>query len=148
MASTAKANSIARQLKEDLALRLSSLAIADGYDASGNPQVTLGTLLAASESAYIRVIPESTIQVDGLGLTQRVYTPHIIQIVLEMFTTTNLTYMTAPKLMLLLGECLKHGTKVELYLSDNTDVVAVGEIIADNLVQTWSHLWQPLTNQI
>lgn len=148
MASNAKAESIARQLKEDLALRLSTLTVADGFDASGNPQVTVGTLAAASESAYIRVIPETSLQVDSLGLSQRVYTPHKIQIVLESFTTANLTYMTAPKFMLLLGECLKHGTKVELYLSPNTEVVAVGEILAAQLVQTWNHLWQPLTNQM
>ncbi len=148
MASTAKANSIIRQLAEDLALRLSSLAVTAGYDASGNPQITVGAGTTTTQSAYIRCIPESTIQVDGLGLTQRVYTPHIIQIVLEEFTTATLTYLSAANMMLLLGEALKHGTKVELYLSPNADVVWLDAIAEGLIVQTWKHLWQPLTNQM
>ncbi len=148
MASTAKANSLARQLKEDLALRLSALTVTQGYDASANPQVTVGAGTAGTQSAYIRIVPEATIQVDGLGLTQRVYTPHIIQVVLETSTIAAVSLMTEANKFLLVGELLKHGTKVELYMSANTNAVDVADITSGNLIQTWNHLWQPLTNQM
>jgi hypothetical protein len=147
MASTAKANSLARQIKEDLSLRLSALACTLGYDASGNPQVTVGAGTAASQSAYIRVISEASSQVDALGLAQRVYTPHIIQLVLETSTIPAVALMTEANKFLLLGELLKHGTKLELYMSANANAVDASDITGTP-VQVWNHLWQPLVNQI
>ncbi len=147
MATTAKAQSLIRQLAEDLTLRLSALTVTAGTDSSGNPQITVGTGIAASQSAFIRCIPESTLQVDGLGLTQRVYTPHIIQFVLETSTIAAVALMTEANKMLLLGELLKHGTKVELYMSANANAVDVADITGTP-VQVWASLWQPLTNQM
>lgn len=146
MAATEKAVQIARQLAEDLGLR-TGLAVVKGVDASGNPTISLGTLTAGSQGAFIRVTQESSIQVDGIGNPQRVYTPHIIQLVLELSTTTKVAIVKEDLLAQVIYDTTKFGTKVELYNSANTVAPSVAGITGSPVV-TINDLWHPLTSTI
>lgn len=148
---TAKAQSLARQLKEDLALRLSSLGATLDVDASGYPTVTVGDNSApGNQAAFIRVREEEvmgSLNKDSLGLTQNVYTPHVIQVAVETSGTAGVTLVTLANLSLLLGEVMKHGTKVELWLEDNGTAPTVTTFsTASKKKQTWDHLYHPLTS--
>jgi hypothetical protein len=140
-----KMASLARQLTEDLGLRLPSLGAVQGVDSSGNATVTLGTLGAGNQCAFVRLQEQASIQTDGLGLAQRSYGPHVIQVVVETSTIANVALLTEANKLKFLGECLKHGVKVELYMTANTTAPSVSGIAAANLKATWDHLYQPLT---
>lgn len=137
--------SLARQLAEDLGLRLKALGVATGVDSSGNPTVSVGAMTAGSQSAFVRVLDQASIQVDSLGLPQRSFGPHVVQIVLETSTIATVALMTEANKLKLVGELLKHGAKVELYLTANLTAPSVAGIAAGNLIATWDHLYQPLT---
>ena len=68
-----KMASMARQLREDLSIRLPALACVQTVDASGNAVVTVGTLAAASQSAFIRLL-EVPGQLGGYAEAGPVYT--------------------------------------------------------------------------
>lgn len=149
MAATYKSAVLARQLAEVLSIRL-GLTTVEGRDASGNPTISIGTLAAASQSAFIRIKQDydPALELDGIGNVQRRYTPHVVQVVLEMSTITNVPLMTIANLTKLMGELAHIGAKVEIYLSANTAPVAVGEIVSGNLKVTFDDLWHPLTSTI
>jgi hypothetical protein len=149
MASSHKATVIARQMAEDIRLR-SGLAAVVGVDSSANTTITVGTGAAGSQSAYIRIILENgwnmvnPIWPDFTSLQQRVYTPHITQVVLESSTVAGVPLMTLSNLSKLLMDITKSGTKVELYLSANTTAVSATSIAAGNKVATLDDLFNPL----
>lgn len=145
-----KALSTARQLREDLAIRLSALGAVAAFDTTddANPLVLLGTQTVGQQNAIVRVKSQVTAEKTSLGLAQRVYSPHIIQVLVEASATADVAILNIKNLMLLLGEVMKHGVKVELYMSANTTVVAVAEITAANLKQSWDHLYHPLTSSM
>lgn len=143
---TLKAQSIARQLNEDLGLRLSTLGTATGTDTNGEPTILVGTGTAGTQSAFIRVMEQASILTDSLGLAQRVYTPHVIQVVVESSSTAGETLASLANLTLLLGDTLKHGTRVEVYMSANGTGPSVAGITANNLKVVYDHLWHPLTS--
>lgn len=149
MAASQKAVSIARQLAEDLGLR-TGLTITSGVDASGNPQIQIGTGVAGTQSAFLRVTQETTLQTDPvLGSAARVYTPHVIQLAVEESATSGLQKLTGINFAKILTDCTKFGTKVEVYYSANTVAATVSTIAAGNLKVTLaSDLWHPLTSQI
>lgn len=80
---TSKAIQLARRLTDQLKLRLSSLTVAESFDASGNPLITVGTLSTGVKGALVRVVSEATIQKNSIGLDQTVFTPHIVQVMTE-----------------------------------------------------------------
>jgi hypothetical protein len=136
--------SMARQIAEDLGLRLSALTLATSNDGSGNPTVSLGALTAGSQSAFILCKEQASIQVDSLGLAQRSFGPNVIQLVLETSTIANVPLMTVANYVKLLGTLLRHGVKLELYLTANATPVSVSGITGAPAV-TFDNLWQPLT---
>lgn len=149
MAATYKSSVIARQLAENLALR-TGLDATVGKDTDNNPTIALGAGTAGSQSAFIRVKQDydPALEENGIGQTQRRYTPHVIQIVLETSTIAAVALMTEANKAKVMKELMAFGTKVELYMSANTDPVAVGEITSANLVATIDDLWHPLTSTI
>jgi hypothetical protein len=149
MAATYKSSVIARQLAEDLGLRL-GLVVTTGVDGSGNPTIAVGAGTAGSQSAFIRVLQDYTpsLQVDGIGQVQRVYTPHVIQLVLETSTIANVALMTEVNKAKLMKEVMKFGTKVELYMSANTNAVDVADITSGNLQASIDDLWNPMIGTI
>lgn len=143
--SSYKMVSTARQITEDLGIRLKTLGAVQSVDASANATVTLGTLAAGNQCAFIRCMEQASIQTDGLGLAQRSYGPHVIQLVLETSTIAAVALMTQANSTKLFGELLKHGVKLEVYMTANTTVPSVSGITAGNLVATFDNLWQPGT---
>ena len=142
-----KMASLARQLREDLSIRLPALACVQTVDASGNAVVTVGTLAAASQSAFIRLLEQPSIGADSLGLAQRSYGPHVVQIVLETSTIANVPLMTVANELFVLGAALKHGVKVEIYLTANATGPSVSGITGVPAA-SFDNLWQPLTSSM
>lgn len=149
MPATQKAVAIARQLAESLRLRTGATVTA-GVDASGNPTILMGTGAAGSQSAFVRVKQDydPALELDGIGNVQRRYTPHVIQVVLETSTIANVALLTEDLKVKLWKEIEQFGTKIELYMSANTNAPEVSDIIAGNLKATVDDLWHPLTSTI
>jgi hypothetical protein len=72
----------------------------------------------------------------------------VTQIVVETSTIANVPLLTGANFSKILMDVLKFGTKVELYMSANTDAPAVGEITTANLKATLDALFHPLTETI
>lgn len=130
----AKQVELALSLSESLKRRFT---VANGFDASGNPTILLGAGTAGSQSAFIRVLPIASIGTDSLGLTQRSFGPHVIQVVLETSAVANVALMLESNKLPVLAEVVGRGTRVELYLRANGGGVVVGDITTGNLKQTW-----------
>ena len=133
MSNSYKAVAIRDQLASDLKLRLPALAETKGFDGSGNPTLLLGAGTAGSQSAFIRVKQFDSIGFDVLGLTQNVFTPHQIQLVVEMSTITDVQLLVMQTWIPLLGELFKEGCRLEVYMSPNGNAPDVADITAANL---------------
>lgn len=133
-----KSLAIRDALASDLLKRLPALAQTKGFD-SELPTLLLGSGAAASQSAFLRIKPEASLYNNVVGNAQDVYSPHVIQVVVEMSTIADVALLLGANLMNLLAACAKMGCKVELYMSANTDPVAVGEIVAGNLKAVWNN---------
>lgn len=149
MAATQKAVAIARQLAEDLKLRTGLTTVVAGVDASANPTIAFGALTAGSQSAFIRVKQDydPALELDVIGNTQRRYTPHVIQIVLETSTIANVSLLTAKLFAQMLKDTEKFGTKIEIYMTTNTTAVSVAGITGTPVV-VLDDLWNPMTSTI
>lgn len=149
MAATYKSVVTTRLMAEQLALR-TGLATVVGVDASGNPTISVGTMAAGSQSAFIRVKQDydPSLQLDGIGNTQRVYTPHVVQLVVETSTIANVPLLTGANYSMILLEALWPGTKVELYMTANTTAPSVSGISGANLKKTLDRLWHPMTETL
>lgn len=148
MANSYKAIALREELASDLAFTLSGLARTKGFDASGNPTLLIGTGAAGSQSAFIRIKQLDSLNQDILGLSQNVFTPHVIQVVLEASTVANCPLLTIDNLTVVMGELMKRGVRLEVYLSANTNAPEVSDITAGNLKQTFNaHVQYPLAGQ-
>lgn len=148
MATTKYAYVLQRDVQEELSFRLSALALAAGTGSSGDPTLAVGAGTAGTQSAFIRFVPEDTIQTNSVGGTQAVYCPHKIQVVLETSTIANVALMTEANKIQLMEALLKKGAKVELYMSANTNAVDEADITAGNLkASIYPTLNFPLTSQ-
>lgn len=133
MATTKMATVLQRNIAEELGFRLSSLALVQSVGSSGDPTILLGAGTAGSQSAFIRIVPEDTIQTNSVGLTQTVYTPHKVQVVLETSTIANVALMLEANKIALFQSVLHPGAKVELYMSANANAVDEADIVSGNL---------------
>lgn len=136
----AKQVELALSLSQSLKRR--GYTVVEGFDTSTSPgapwpTLALGAGTAGSQSAFIRVKPIDSIGTDSVGLTQRSFGPHVIQLVLETSTIANVALMTEANELAILGEILGRGTRVELYMSANTNPVDVADITSGNLKATW-----------
>lgn len=134
----AKQIEIAQALKANLVRK--GFTVVDGIDASGNATLALGAGTAGSQSAFMRVKPIDSIGTDSVGLTQRSFGPHVIQVVLETSTIANTPLLTGANQVALYGCLFPIGTRVELYMSANTNAVEVSDITSGNLKATWDGL--------
>ena len=131
----AKQVELAVSLSDSLKRR--GFTVVQGFDTNGLPTVALGAGTAGSQSAFIRVKAVDSIGQDSLGLTQRSFGPHVIQVVLETSTIANVALLTEVNKLAVMGEVLGRGTRVELYMSANTNAVDVSDITTGNLKATW-----------
>jgi hypothetical protein len=141
-----KAISAARQMKEDIYLR-TGLAVVDSFDANGNPVLTIGTATSTNQGCTVRIKMVDTVQVDGLGNAQRVYTPHVVQLITETSLVAGVSYLTTSNLSRILFELTKHGIKVDIYMPAQGQAPTVANITATPAVSIDS-LWHPLTSSM
>lgn len=129
MATSAKSLSLLKELADRLARRTSLAVSSVSFDGDGNGWIRVGTAGAGNQTMVIKSKPEDpAFELDGIGLPSRAFTPSVIQLVLETSTIASVPLMTAANLVPLLGEVLRQGTRVELYLSVNTNPTDVGDI--------------------
>lgn len=148
MATTKMASVLQRDIAEELGLRLSALTLVQTTGTAGDPVITLGALTAGSQSAFIRIATEATLQLNSVGVAQTVYAPHIVQVVLETSTIANVALMLESNKFPLFGVLLAHGAKVELYMTANTNAVEETDITSANLKATfYPAAYFPLTAQ-
>lgn len=132
--STYKSLVMAKKLKDIMTILLpSTWVITDGFDASGNPTLTMqqdSSWAAAEQKAFVRIkhVPVDANAKDGLGLSQREFTPHVVQVVVEASATATISVMQTKFLVPILGECLKLGSTLEVYHSANTNDPDVADI--------------------
>lgn len=148
MAATYKSTVLARQMAEDLKIR-TGLAVTTGLDSSGNPTILVGAGTAGSQSAFIRIKQQDNIFTDPVTYNAaRSYTPHVTQVVVETSSIANVPLLTGANYAKILTDVLKIGTKVELYMSANTNAPDVADITSSNLKATIDALFHPFTETI
>jgi hypothetical protein len=147
MAQSYKSQALAAEIRDALAKRFTTVS-AVRFDTDGSPYVLVGAGTAGSQSAIVKISAEQPLGVDGFGLTPQAFTPHVAQVVLETSTIANVALMTEANKLALLGEVEKFGTKIELYMSANTNAVGTEDIVSGNLKATWemSLKWRSMSN--
>ena len=102
-----KAQAHERELKQRLALSLAGAVFSESLDADGFPQLSV---IRGAETLFIKISAlDNAGRVDGLGLPQRVYSPHKCQI---LQATAAVDAELRAKAF---AACAKLGMKLELF---------------------------------
>lgn len=143
---------VARDVGEQLKIAFKTETdayFAEGVDADGYPTITFGTQATTENCAYIRVKAEAIGGTDSLGLAQRVYQPHVIQLCVEESASAGISFFKSGKFAKLVALLAKVGAKLEIYLSDTTVVPVVTEVTAANLAETiWPDIYNKMKNTL
>lgn len=136
-----KSQATAAQLV-DLLKPLFSDARDAGFDTDGLPLVRVGAGTAGTQSALLKIKDLPQIGKDSLGLAQETFTPEVVQVVLEESTIANVALMTEANKAQLLNKVLGLGcSKVELFMSANTNAVGPEDLVSGNLkAEIWGDL--------
>lgn len=141
-----KQERLIKPVEDALKFRFPTAVIAHAYDTDGSPYFTLTVGSGAQSVKAIVKIDLWTATtpggLDGIGLTQRVYAPHIAQVCFDSTDTVagNLKYVSA-----VLNCVDKLGVKVEVYAKAGaTGTIALADIAAANLVASYDDLQYPL----
>jgi hypothetical protein len=104
-----KAQAHSRELKQRLSLQVSGLTVTEAFDSNGFPSLTL---VKGSETIFVKIstLPMPSGRVDGLGLPQRAYSPHQVQILQDLDTISDKDLRAKT-----LAACGKLGMKLELW---------------------------------
>lgn len=140
MATSAKAIALARSIASSLGLRQSALAVVLSFDTDESPLVKLGTGSIGAAGGLIKVKPQDwSLAKDVLGLTAAIYSPHVVQLVTEADPAggAGANINTPAQLLLLLGEALARGCRVEWYQSANGNAPDAADITSGNLKASW-----------
>lgn len=128
-----KAQAHARELKQRLQLSVAGAALSDSLDSSGLPVVKL---TKGSESIFVKIgLADNAGRVDGLGLAQRVYSPHVAQLLQEKSASATELEARAE----VLAACAKLGMKLEVWEKatpasfDLTGATKVATIASDEI---------------
>lgn len=135
MAISSKSLVLAAELKDNLEKRFA--VVSQSFDTDGAPLILVGDGTAGSQSMLVKVKQFDPIGTNAIGQSVQGYSPHICQVVLETSTIANVALMTEANEIAALGEVLKLGTRVELYMSANGNAVDASDIISGNLKATW-----------
>lgn len=125
-----KAQAMARDLKMRLELSIAGITVTQYLDANGFP--TLKVMKSSDLVGYCKIEDFGNFsRIDGLGLTQRSYSPEIIKVAQEDIGTTAPTTMAERYPML--AEIVKCGSSVSIYekeaLADSeTDVDTIAAL--------------------
>jgi hypothetical protein len=150
---------LARDLLEELPLRTGLVVTDLGLGTNGDPLIRIGTGATTTQSALLRIVSESTLQVNSVGVAQTVYTPHSIQIAVEQqfdnasspALISGVAVLTLANISKVLAAVLPKGTKVEIFIVAAADMPLNEADFADSdtlLVATlYPHMYHPLTAQ-
>lgn len=134
---SAKSLALVKELKDRLARR-TTLAISDlSYDTDGGAWFLIGTGAAGTQSMVVKSKQIDPVGFNGIGLAATGYAQTVLQVVVETSTIANVSLLTGANFLNLMGEVLRQGSRVELYMSANTNTVGVEDIIPANLRTTW-----------
>ena len=137
MAASAKSLSLCLELKDRLARR-TTLAVGDiAFDTDGGAYFLVGAGTAGSQSMLVKSKQIDPMGTDVIGLAAKGYSQTVLQVVVETSTIANTALLTAANMLNLMGEVLRQGSRVELYMSANTNTVGVEDLISGNLKATW-----------
>ncbi len=123
---SSKAQGIAHDLADKLRQRGSAgslatayggaIPVVEGFDANGNPTISIGTLTAGSEGAFIHVEAQPwPLGTDALGLAAAVYSPTVIQVAIEAISALGVLPVTLALLTTILGEAAERHCRLELW---------------------------------
>lgn len=136
MAADYKSIALRAELADELKKRFSALAVVEGFDANGNPSLTMGAGVAAGRNAIIIVKAiDWPLAKDVLGLPATVFNPHVIQMVTEGEVTAGAgaDALTTSDVLALFSVISKRGTRVEHYESAAGVAPTAAAAIAGNL---------------
>lgn len=137
MPASAKSLSLVQELRDRLTRR-TTLAVGElSFDTDGGAWFVVGAGTAGTQSMLIKSKEIAPVGFDGIGLAARGYTPTVLQVAVETSTIANVSLLTQANMVPLLGEVLRQGARVELYMSANTVAPALGTLIVGNLKTTW-----------
>lgn len=143
--STIKAVAIARELIDLWTKEVSAsfASIAETFDASGNPLITLsdGTPVAGEKVVVVRVRPIPWTATDVLGNTSQVYCPHVVDFCTETNAAGTPNILTTVELLPVIGEIVKRGCLVNWYQTANLTVPDSTTFIAGNLKASFGDLY-------
>ncbi len=146
--SIATEEALARDIAEALTLVFGATNVAQSTNSSGYPTVTYGSLNAGQGGAYIQVVPSDDVTgTDSLGLTQRVFHPHVVQACFEESATTNVFVMISTTFAKVQNILDKAGCKLELFKSANTVTPGAGSITGTPLVTIWPDVYNKMKQQ-
>lgn len=154
MSTLKKALVLSREMANRLRVRFGqapALLVREGFDASGNPTVAIddGTPAAGEQAIFMRTIENPSIGTNAVGIAQDSYGPHTVQLVMEGSAgDAAVALVREVSKLRLLGEVLRMGTKVEVYLTANGVAPSVAGIVAGNLIGSFQDLYFPLTNDV
>jgi hypothetical protein len=106
---TFKSVAHARELKQRLSLQVKGLAVVETADAAGNP---IAKYTKGAEVIWVKIetLPNDSALTDALGLAQRVYSPHRVQILRDSDTISDAGFRE-----LMTAACAKLGMKLEIW---------------------------------
>jgi hypothetical protein len=122
-----KATVLAGQIRDALLEKFTTVSEVLN-DASGIPYVTVGSLVAGSDSAVVVVNTLQPLGVDGLGLTPRGFSPHNLRLIMEKGPTGEEIHATAAAVLKIMGAVLKFGVQTDIYMTAHDTVVAVDAV--------------------
>lgn len=128
-----KAQAHMRELAQRLSLSISGATITQSLDANGMPEAKV---VKGSETIFIKITDLGNAgRVDGLGLPQRAYSPHQVQILQDLDTISDKDARAK-----VLAACAKLGMKLQLWEKatlpasfDLTGATQVAEIPSDEI---------------
>lgn len=141
---TAKAIALAHEIASLLKQR-QVLAVTESFDTDGLPLVKVGTGVAGTAGALIKLVPQDwALAKDILGLTGNVYAPTKAQILFEgnNIAGAGADINTWAQLLPIIGEVLSRGCRTEVYTVANGVAPTAAGIIPGNLRAAFDGLVQ------
>ena len=107
-----KAQAMSQRLQQQLNVSMQGLAFVLSFDSNGYPTLAV---TKSAETVWVYIADQGNAgRVDGLGLPQRAYSPHVVQILREDWAGN-----TAPTQLemreRITAECVKLGAEVQIW---------------------------------